>query len=67
LAVFGTVNVSSDAGGTIYSPISFVHLPNCFMQASWNGTNALLVTNRTVSSFTYSGNVGKGAYLMIGC
>lgn len=64
--MFGCVHDTSALTNTITSPITFTSNPNCFIQTSWQGDQIVLVLNVTLTSFDYQGNVGKGAYLMIG-
>ena len=66
IIVFGHIYDTSGEPKTITSPITFTSIPNCFMQTSWQGDQIILVLNVTLTSFDCRGNVGKGAYLMIG-
>ena len=63
----GQLGITTSAGGTVTLPIQMSNAYyNVFVQTAFNGTQAVVYSNRTTISFDYSGNVGKDSWMAIG-
>lgn len=63
----GLLNITTSTSGTVTLPITMnTAYYNVIIQAYSNGTNSVLYSNRTSTSFNYSGNVGKDSWQVVG-
>lgn len=63
----GQLGITTSAGGTVTLPIQMSNAYyNVFVQTAFNGTQAVVYSNRTTTSFNYSGNVGKDSWYVCG-
>lgn len=63
----GLLNINTSAGGTVVLPVTMsTSYYNIFIQTAISGTQAVIYTNRTTTSFDYSGNVGKDSWYVCG-
>lgn len=63
----GQLGITTSAGGTVTLPIQMSNAYyNVFVQTAFNGTQAVVYSNRTTTGFDYSGNVGKDSWYVCG-
>lgn len=63
---FGMLNIKTASAANITYPITFTNSAFPFLQTAWSGNQSVILTVNNLNGSTFTGNVGKGTWFVIG-